>query len=143
MVLVQDYCHDCHKFIPFTIEQTVVNNKLRWYISYNCNFCGSSMQFDEIGLPPEEIRQQILKDEGEWEIIIKNFDKQKQTLTKSLRKTLQLSTVELHQKLKTLRENPSILHSGTKSEMEWLYIHLKSDDIESIFLQPKIAESNK
>lgn len=140
MVLIQNSCHECHNLIPFKIGQTAINNKLRWYISYSCPFCGSSMEFDGIGYSPEEIRQEILKDEGEWEIIIENFNQQKQNITKSLRKILELSALELHQKLKTLRENPSILYSGTQSEMEWLYTYLKSDGIESIVLQPKIAE---
>ncbi|GAA6617016.1 hypothetical protein [Scytonema sp. NUACC26] len=140
MVLIQNSCHECHKLIPFEIGQTAIDNKLRWYISYNCPFCDSSTEFDDIGFPPEEIRQEILKYEGEWEIIIENFERQKQTVTKLLRKTLELSTVELHQKLKTLRKIPSILHSGTKCEMEWLYNHLKSDGIESIILQSKRPE---
>jgi hypothetical protein len=140
MTIIEDQCQDCHKPVKFKFQQTVIQEQLRWSVSCNCPFCSFAIELDDIGLLPEDIRQKIFQEEGEWEIIIENFEQQKQRIIKSLRQILGLSTMELYQKLKELRGRPGAIQSGTKFEMNWLYSRLQLDGVESIVLKCKEVE---
>jgi hypothetical protein len=140
MTRIEGQCHNCHKPIQFEFQQTVIQEQLRWYLSYNCSFCGFSVELDDIGLLPEDVRQKNFQEEGEWEIIIEDFEQQKQSIIKSLRQITGLSTIDLYQKLKRLRSRPGVIESGTKFEMNWLHSRLQLDGIESIFLRRKELE---
>ena len=139
MTIIDGQCCSCHKSFKFEIQQTVIQEKLRWHISYTCPFCASSIEVDGIGLLPEDIQEKIFKEEGEWEILIENFEQQKQRLIKSLRQTLGLSTMELYKRLKEFKSNPVAIDSGTKFEMNWLYSRLQVYGVKSIILQRKEA----
>lgn len=92
---------------------------------------------DDVGFLPENIRQKILQEEGEFEIVVENLKKQKQNVIKSLRQSLEISTTELYQKLKAISGKSGVIHKGTKVEMDWLASYLQSNGVESIIIQAK------
>lgn len=59
-------CPECQKTIKANIGQAIIDSRLRWYLSYTCNHCSSIVGMDDLGFPPDAIRQKILDKEGEW-----------------------------------------------------------------------------
>lgn len=121
-------CDECQKIVTANVGQTVINSQLRWYLSYECPSCNSAIEMDGIGFPPDEIRQNILAEEGEWNLIVKETElKNKAKLSKLIRQALNLSLQEVLQRLK----NFPIITSGTKTEMQWLKQVLAEEGIDS------------
>lgn len=128
MAEIQYQCAECNKENKAKVDQSVVNSKLRWYLSCICNNCNSAVEMDDFGFPPAEIREKILKEEGEWELKANSTEsKNKAKIIKILRKSLNLSIKDAS---KLLKNFPNII-SGTKVEMQWLRELLLSEDIQS------------
>lgn len=64
---------ECGNEIDGIVGQVLYENELRWYMSYNCEKCGRVVELDDNDKTPEEIRDVIIKEEGEWKIILKNL----------------------------------------------------------------------
>jgi large subunit ribosomal protein L7/L12 len=137
MTKIRGQCYNCQNFIEIEVQQTAIHDKLRWYISYDCPFCSSAIHIDDVNVPPENIRQKILIEEGEWEIVIETWEKQQQHIIKCLRQIFEVSTTELYQKFKELKVKPGAIYSGTKVEIDWLYSSLQMSGVESIIVQRK------
>jgi ribosomal protein L7/L12 len=87
-----------------------------------------SVELDDYGFPPNEIRQKIIDEEGEWELIIDPAKlKNKAEALKVLRQALNLSIEEISKLFKNM---PNII-SGTKIEIQWLRQLLSNKGIES------------
>jgi ribosomal protein L7/L12 len=132
MVKIESYCYDCQKPIDVEVSQTVINLCLRWSTSYTCSFCGAMVESDDIGFPPDEIRQSILSEQGEWHLAIEKLEANKVVVMKTLRQTLNLSIIEVKQLLKNCSSS-SI--QGTQAEMQWLKEHLASEGIQAIIIR--------
>ncbi|MBD2681546.1 MULTISPECIES: hypothetical protein [Nostoc] len=137
MTIIIGQCYKCHNSIEIEVNQTAIHEKLRWYLSYNCPFCSAAIEMDDVNLLPEDIRQKVFLEEGEWEIIVENLEKQKRLIIKCLRQIFGISTNELYQKLKELNAKSGVIYSGTKVEMDWLYTRLQMNGVESIIVQRK------
>ena len=125
---VKYQCDECQKTVIASIGQTVINSQLRWYLSYECPSCNSAIEMDDVGFPPDEVRQNILAEEGEWDLILKETElKNKAKLSKLIRQALNLSLQEVLQRLKNL----PIITSGTRTEMQWLKQILAEESIDS------------
>ena len=128
MVEIQYQCADCNHEIKARVGQAIVNSKLTWYLSYICNNCNSAVEMDDLGFPPIEIRQNILLEEGEWELEVNPAELNYKVKTiKILRQALNLSIKDAS---KLSKEFPKII-SGTKVEMQWLKELLLSENIQS------------
>ena len=128
MVEIQYQCADCNHKIKARVGQAIFNSKLRWYLSYICNNCNSAVEMDDLGFPPIEIRQNILLEEGEWELEVNPAGLNYKVKTiKILRQALNLSIKEAS---KLSKKFPRII-SGTKVEIQWLKELLLSKNIQS------------
>ena len=125
-----DYrCDECQKVIRAYVGQAAAGDRLRWCLSYRCPFCNSAMEMDGIDLPPEEYRNKIIAEEGEWRISIPETGLQsKAKILKALRKVLNLSIEEASTIIKTF----PYTSSGTKAEIFWLQKFLLSENIQSL-----------
>ena len=90
MVVMKYFCDRCNKIIHINIQQTVINQRLRWSTSYSCPFCSTAIESDETGFPPNNIRQVILAEEGEYQLLIKQPELNKVKAVKVLRDALEI-----------------------------------------------------
>ena len=128
MVQIKDYCDNCNQKININIYQTIINHHLRWSISYICPFCNATIEFDDIGHPPEDIRQTILASEGEYQLFIKQSEFNRIRTVKVLHDALNISITEAFRILKIF---PNSVVVGTKTEMIYLQELLKAEGIEA------------
>ncbi|AFY56835.1 hypothetical protein Riv7116_4414 [Rivularia sp. PCC 7116] len=128
MVKTEDYCDECKKKINISVQQTVMNQRLRWSISYICPFCSSMIESDDIGFPPDDIRQLILAEEGEYQLFIKQPELNKVKAVKVLRDALEISITEASNILKLF---PKPIVNGTKIEIFYLQKLLECEGIEA------------
>jgi hypothetical protein len=125
---VKDTCDSCEHEIDVEIAQTIINGNLRWYKSYSCPFCGSTVEQDGEGYPPDEFRDKILESEGEWTLLLNTMNSEKARIMKVLRNTLNLSVAQVNQMLK---QSPNSSITGTKIEMLWIKEKLNYADIQA------------
>lgn len=128
MADLEHQCDRCQKKVKASFGQATIDSRLRWYLSYSCNHCSSTVEMDDLGFPPDEIRQKIIDEEGEWilKIGVEKL-KNKAKLLKILRKALDISIQEVSKRYK----NYSNIISGTKTEMQWLKQLLENEGIEA------------
>lgn len=91
MPQIQGHCVDCQGEIKLQIGQAVINHAQRLHTSYICLFCGAAVEADDIGFPPDEIRQLILSEEGERYLVIEESESKRVAAVKILRQALDLS----------------------------------------------------
>ncbi|MGL6337525.1 MAG: hypothetical protein ACRC80_00105 [Waterburya sp.] len=117
MVKVEYRCANCNKETKANIGQAIIDSQLKWYLSSICNHCYSAVEMDDFGILSNEIRQQIINEEGEWKLIIDSAEsKNKAKIIKILRQALNLSIQDASNFLKKFPD----ITSGTKVEMQWL-----------------------
>jgi len=66
MASVTRNCERCGAPIAANVGQAVVRRTLVWHMSYKCAHCGAEVEADDTGLPPEDIRNAILANEGRY-----------------------------------------------------------------------------
>lgn len=131
MLLHYDRCPNCKKKIDASIGQIAESHQLLWSLSYDCRYCDFAVEIDDIGFPPEEIRQKIMKEYGVWQLIVLKVEYDHKTkLLKALRQIFNLSIQEA---LKFSQKSP--LYEGTKAEAEWYRDLLDRRDIKSMVKQ--------
>lgn len=106
------------------LGQTIVHNRLRWYRSISCPSCGH-VEEDGVGIPPEHLRDQLLKRGGRWKLLVNEADKA--AAIRVIRIALSLS---LEETAATLRAFP-VVYTGTKTEVEWLKGQMDASNITS------------
>lgn len=115
MTKIKRIC-DCGQSNLAEVGQSFASGKLSWYISFRCDKCGKAQEIDGTSEIPDEIRNDILNQEGTWELKIE--DKSKLSLVLSiLRRELNLS---LHDIIKIKKAMAEVVITGTKVEMERL-----------------------
>ena len=132
MVETKYSCDNCDREINIKIHQTIIDRNLRWSISYVCPFCSIAIESDDIGYPPEDIRQIILITEGEYQLSVTQPNLNKVKAVKILRNALDISIMEASQILK-LFPQPAL--RGTKIEMIYLQQLFKAEGIEAEILK--------
>ena len=128
MAKIKTKC-ECGNEIDGIVGQVVYENELRWYMSYNCEKCGRAVELDDNDKTPEEIRDVIIKEEGEWKIILKNL----KDLTKVvyiLKKNYDFEDIKIFKE--RIRNG---LITGTKSEMMKIKKILSNKCIECILVK--------
>jgi len=119
-------CASCGKSLNASVDQTVTEGCLKWYVSYQCQSCGAVVEGDDIGLPPEEIRELLIQNQGGWELRLDGREANRVIVARVLRKALGLSLTQVTSLTKSI---PGILYFGTQVEVEWLAQALASQGI--------------
>jgi len=120
------YCSSCGKSVRASVDQTIIEGCLKWYVSYQCQSCGAVVEADDIGLPPEEIREFLIQNQGRWELRLDGREANRVIVARVLRKALVLSLTEVTNLTKSI---PGTLYLGTQVEVEWLAQVLASQGI--------------
>jgi hypothetical protein len=118
-------CGSCHHKVKLNVGQVIDNRKIGWYGSYVCSNCGDMEERDDRGLPSQDIREVILKEEGEYKIFTDDI-KGKIKVLKVLKKTFDIPLPELTYFSKKI---PGIFLEGTKTEMEWIQQLLSAEGV--------------
>jgi large subunit ribosomal protein L7/L12 len=98
------------------VDQTAIDGKLRWYLSYRCPICHAAVESDDIGFPPENIRALLIQRDGLWDLYIGDISN-KMEVVKLLRGLLGWSLPKASQRLRDITKP---VYSGSKVEVEWL-----------------------
>jgi hypothetical protein len=128
MIQINCQCDRCERVVRANIGQAF-DFQLRWSLSYECPYCHSTVEMDDVGFPPQEIRKSIIAQEGEWKLIIDKASLNDKIKTlKVLRKAFSYSIQETSKLVK----NFPYITSGTKTEMNWLKRLLSNENIKSL-----------
>jgi hypothetical protein len=109
-------CETCGNQITVAVGQSWQYGGLRWSASCSCPFCANKYEMDGRGLPPQDIRDAIISEEGEWELCV-SAAAPKACIAKLLRKEQSLS---LGQAAALIHTMPGVVACGTLAEMELL-----------------------
>lgn len=142
MIEYDNTCPQCRGRMREEVTQSIhpIDGRVMYYTYITCNDCGYNTHTEDYGIPPEGIRQQLLEENGLYELVIYEVDrKSRLEMTKLLRSSLDMSTGEALKLSKTL---PGVLYSGTEVECRWLEQALSEQRIEAVvrkgFLQDKV-----
>ena len=86
-------------------------------MSCRCPYRGDGYEADGRESSPEEIRDAIISEQGEWELVVSEPTAPKTCIAKSLRKKLKLSLAEA---AALVHKMPGPLATGTSAEIHWL-----------------------
>ena len=106
------------------IGQSFVSNQLRWYRSISCQD-GRRIEVDDIGFPPQHVREELLKRGGRWKLIVSESNRAAAMLI--IRRALDLSMEETAAAFRLF----PMVYSGTKTEAEWLKAQMEASNITS------------
>lgn len=126
MVIVEGSCSRCGSPVQVAVGERVVRDNMVWYRSYQCQVCGNRIEEDGRGTPPEEIRNAVLKQEGEWSLVVEGSGGP--AVLKALRHVLQLSVTDTAELRKRL---PGEIVRGTRAEVERLVLLLDREGVQS------------
>ncbi|WP_133821313.1 hypothetical protein [Tahibacter aquaticus] len=113
-------CPNCGAAKASKIRQTIRSGKLFWSESTNCLICGTQIEVDGTGFPPENIRKILYVEYGKWKIRLTSKKISPVTL-KIIRELFDLNM----EKLRRIIENfPDIILPLTNVEATWLAQHL-------------------
>ena len=117
MALLPETCPDCGQAVDYYVGEHNNCGSLVWHSSLTCLHCGCGLEADDHGKPPEEVRNAILAQDGEWALNVEIADAEKVKLAYVLRSHLNL---EIKEALQILKNHPGTILTGTKTEMECL-----------------------
>ena len=127
MVTIKDKCCECDTDVMVTIGQMESPEELAWYANYTCSQCGFTIESDDTGFPPDNIRKAILKEQGEWCIRVDDLHS-KIVIAKTLRQYFEVS---LKESALFIKKIPGYMMKGTQVEMQWIQSLLQSEGIQS------------
>jgi ribosomal protein L24E len=113
-------CEKCGNILNLNVGQNLVNGKIVWFVSGKCSKCGFQIEQDGKNDTPDEVRNTILAQEGEWSLRIN----QKEVDTKFLKVVRETLNISFDDLVKIKGSIPGIIITGTKTEMERLKIML-------------------
>lgn len=117
MSQIREACWECQKTIKVEIGQVAFDYQLGYSLSYNCPYCGAIAELDDVGFPPEDIRQYIINQEGKYFLKIGHSNAKNKVISmKIIRQALELSIPEVL----NLFNSYSNIAEGTKVEVKWL-----------------------
>ena len=117
MATIRFQCQSCGRELPADCNQTFIDGPLRWCCSSRCSECGSAIESDDIGFPPDEIRQRILESDGCWEVLMTHKSNLNGKLVAVLRDQLNLTLSEIAERFRNV---PGVIFSGTRVEAAWI-----------------------
>jgi DNA-directed RNA polymerase subunit RPC12/RpoP len=128
MAKLEVRCDHCGKDILMDVNQTMAyGDQLVWNGSYLCSYCGSQIEVDGGEDIPEDVRNAILAQQGEWALNVTETSRIVPIL-KVLREALHLSLGMIAQCKERM---PGIVATGTRAEMERLHLLLLAEHLES------------
>ncbi len=110
-------CQSCERQITASVGQETIDGRILWYESYSCPYCGYRLEVDGKDDTPDDIREAILAEEGEWALDVLETGPQAILALKVLRDALGLS---LNEAKEVKDKMPGIVAVGTQAEMERL-----------------------
>jgi hypothetical protein len=119
-------CGDCGALIEARVGQALIGSELRWSQSLNCGSCGSNIEVDDTGLPPDPIREHLLTKSGCWRVVLTR-KRQRMLAIKVLRA---LFGWEMKRAAEHLRGADQTVWRGTQSEAMWIAHHLEKGGVE-------------
>lgn len=72
MAILKIKC-DCGQIIETSVGDKIYNNKLFWFRSYHCNYCGKTVEMDSEGMIPSDIKEAIMAEQGRYGLNICNI----------------------------------------------------------------------
>ena len=123
-------CYECKNTVTANVADSTYSNSYRWYLSYNCEICDTTVEFDEIGKLPGEIKNAIVGQEGLWGMILTDVKKLNKVVFLLRNDPIFISDTaesELNNSVMT-----KILFKGTRNEVMWLTAKLLKKGIEGV-----------
>lgn len=117
MPTIEFVCQQCSSPATADCGESLQGGKLSWYCSYHCEKCGASLELDDLGFPPPEIRKKIVHAYGCWDVILTSTTGNRAQVALALRKILSLDSRYVTELLK---KNPCVMFSGTRVEASWV-----------------------
>lgn len=116
-------CPSCGESADWRLGQTVTSGQLRWSRSLRCAHCGAAVEEDDVGLPPPDVRAELMARNGKWFVTVE--PEQRTSAVKVLRQALGMEMKEAVSLMKS--EGP--LWSGTEAECAWLAMLLRDEGL--------------
>lgn len=132
MVTHTNKCTDCGEDASIAFGQAIAGAKLAWFQSTRCSNCGMTIEADDYGLPPNDIRAEIMETKGRWGLQIAVEGPKRLVACKILHCDLNTTMEEVAPMKNRM---PGVVYTGTKTEMEWLHGRLAQFGIASTVLQ--------
>lgn len=123
MPTIQKPCPDCGQMATFTFSEAIRHNQLAWFASHHCDYCNYRVEIDDCGHLPDELKRVVLQEEGQWQLVLYSFGKNKIATLKALQEILGLSVPGLAELLTQL---PGTVAIGTRTEINYLKQRLKT-----------------
>ena len=117
-------CSACGHDGAAQLSQAVCSKQLRWSRSIDCPNCGI-VEEDDIGFPPEALREKILQAFGRWTLVVGEQDRL--AAIKIIRNAFDLSMEEAAARKRAF----PVLYIGTRVEAEWLKALMSASGIAS------------
>ena len=121
MPTIQKPCPDCGQMATFKFGEAIHNDRLAWFATHHCDYCNYRVEIDDYGHLPDELKRIVLKEEGQWQLVLHAFGTNKIATLKELREILGLSVQDLAELLTQL---PGTIAIGTRNEVDYLKSHL-------------------
>lgn len=111
-------CEDCESEVLATLSQSFYSGELSWSMTYNCSNCGCNIEFDDVGLPPEKIRRELMMAHGKWRLSVSKtkIDNRGQFLL-CLKRVFGVSLSES----KRLLDKSDFIYEGTEVEVDYYF----------------------
>lgn len=109
-------CPNCGAVLDYRIGQRIVGSDLAWFRSTRCSSRDYATEEDGEGLPPDEIRRELLQKDGRWELVVADADKAARA-AQVLREQLDM---DLRSAAAVMKAIPGPVWSGTQVEARWL-----------------------
>src|SRR5687767_6472095 len=116
MAQIAHTCHDCGHEGSATLRQRITGSGLAWSVSFRCPQCGNDEEIDGQGLPPAEMRAEILAQDGVWELVLVDAANALEALGR-LRREMRLSMADM---ARMKRRIPGPILRGTQTEMTFI-----------------------
>ena len=118
MATIYYLCSKCGKAVQLHAGQSIFRSKLVWHSNYSCENCGSTVEMDDDGMPPDKIRYEILKTEGLWHLYVHDTEKKQRLI--AIKEIMAALNIPFSEAKKLLNTIPGRVKSGTRTEIEWL-----------------------
>jgi hypothetical protein len=123
MPTVQYLCPNCGALFVANFGESIGTGKLTWSMSTQCSACNNyTTEIDGSGPLPDDLREIVLAEEGEWSLSIVDLGQDRVLALKALKQVLGLSAAEMIQLKSHLPANVAV---GTKKEMRFLQRQLQ------------------
>jgi hypothetical protein len=116
MAVISKNCEQCGHAIEVTVGQHVHGDRLVWHSGFKCDSCGAEVVLDDEGFPPEDMREALLAQGGEWELSVEPSGNPL-SVAKVIADALSLPRTAVVRLKNAL---PGVVASGTLAEMDWL-----------------------